>query len=242
MYNARKCPLCGCTETKLITHVETRGEVERILCPHCMLIYFDRATPEAPKYDLKYNKHFFRPGDIRKAGIMAAKIAEIAKANFKNPNIIEAGSGNGLTVMLLRTLKINAFGIDLDAKLSVYLMEKFSIPILTGKFEEFNPPTKYNLVYASHVIEHQEKPLLFFQKAHEILDKKGIFFIDTPDIEYSAEAGSSWKHFNTRNPYEHCCLFGKKTLLVAAQKTGFTLEGFSSYPEFGSMQAILRRN
>lgn len=207
-----------------------------------MLIYFDRAVPEKPTYDLKYNKHFFRPGDIRKAGIMAAKLAELTSKNWKKANVLEAGSGNGLTVFLLRAMKINAFGIDLDSHLSVYLMEKFNIPILTAKFQEFNPPTKYNLIYSSHVIEHQEKPLEFFQKAHDILDIKGIFFIDTPDIAYSQQEGPSWRHFNTRNPYEHCCLFAKKTLLAAAERTGFTLENFESYPEYQSMQAILRRD
>ena len=242
MFYSRKCPVCGNTEKKFISWVETREKVERILCPICMCIYFDRAPPEKPSYDLKYNKHFFRPGDIKKAGIMAAKLAELAKANFKNPNVLEVGSGNGLTVLLLRAMQINTFGIDLDAKLSVYLMEKFNIPILSAKFQEFNPPTKYNLIYSSHTIEHQEKPLDFFLKAHDILDQKGIFFIDTPDILYSAEKGPSWRHFNTRNPYEHCCLFAKKTILVAAERTGFTLEKFESYPEYQSMQAILRKN
>ncbi|GAI12094.1 unnamed protein product, partial [marine sediment metagenome] len=115
----RQCPVCHNAISESMEWVEDVEGVKRIYCKRCDTIYFDHKPPRQPVYDINYNKHFFRPGDIRKAGIMAAKLAELCQKKWKRPNILEAGAGNGLTVMLLRAMGLNAFGIDLDEKLSV---------------------------------------------------------------------------------------------------------------------------
>jgi len=235
----RECPACFTPAPFPPTWVETVEKVERIMCPECDTIYFDREPPEKPKYDMKYNLHFFRPGDIMKAGIMATKLAKLIEGKWKNTNILEAGSGNGLTVLLLRAMGYNAFGVDLDPALSVHLMEKFRTPIITANFEEFNPPGKYHLVYSSHVIEHCFRPRRFFQKAASILETGGIFYLDTPDTYFYERGPKRWHHFATRNPYEHCCLLGRKGLKALANAEGLEVAEIGRYSDFGSQQAVL---
>ncbi len=237
----RQCPACKNINPDFMAWVESVNDVQRILCKSCDTIYFDRDPTEWPKYDIKYNQIFFRPGDIRKAGIMAAKLAELIQGKWKSPNILEAGSGNGLTVFLLRAMGLNAFGIDLDEKLSVYLMEKFKIPVITTRFEEFNPPGKYHLIYSSHVIEHSQNPRQFMKAAYDLLEDNGIFYIDTPDTYYYNKENKRWHHFETRNPYEHCCLFGHVGLKVISQDVGFKNIVSERYQEFMSQQAILTK-
>jgi 2-polyprenyl-3-methyl-5-hydroxy-6-metoxy-1,4-benzoquinol methylase len=237
----KQCPVCRNIRPELMQWIESVGEVQRIMCKGCDTIYFDREPPTKPIYDMKYNLNFFRPGDIRKAGIMAAKLAELIQDKWKNPNILEAGSGNGLTVLLLRAMGLNAFGIDLDPALSVYLMEKFKVPIITAKFEEFNPPGKYHLIYSSHVIEHCEKPLEFMKKAADLLIEDGILYLDTPDTYYWNLQGKRWHHFETRDPYEHCCLLGQVGIRILANDTGLYLKKIERYGDFMSMQAILTK-
>lgn len=221
---------------KWIEQVEV---VHRIICKCCDTIYFDRETYNKPKYDIDYNKHFFRPGDIRKAGTMAAKLAELISGKWKRPNILEAGAGNGLTVGLLRAMGLNAFGIDLDEKLSVYLMEKFKIPIIPAKFETFNPPGKYHLIYSSHVIEHCKDPWEFFKAAYNLLEENGIFYLDTPDTYYYARQLKRWHHFETRNPFEHCCLLGETGIRLLAKDTGFEITHRERYGDFQSQQVVM---
>lgn len=237
----RECPVCHNTNPERIKWVEDVEGVKRIYCKGCDTIYFDREPTKKPVYDINYNKHFFRPGDIRKAGIMAAKLAELALKNSQRPNILEAGAGNGLTVMLLRAMGLNAFGIDLDEKLSVYLMEKFKIPIVPARFEEFNPPVTYQLIYSSHVIEHCKNPWEFFKKAFSLLDKGGIFYLDTPDTYYFDKRPGRWHHFETRNPFEHCCLLGEAGIKLMAGETGFKILHRERYGDFTSQQVIMRR-
>ena len=238
-YNKRQCPVCKNIRPEFIYWIESVNDVQRILCKSCDTIYFDRDPKEWPKYDIEYNKFFFRPGDISKAGIMAAKLAELIKGKWKHPNILEAGAGNGLTVFLLRAMGFNAFGIDLDPKLSVYLMEMYKIPIISARFEEFNPPGKYHLIYSSHVIEHSKNPKEFMQKAYDLLEDNGIFYLDTPDTYYFDKVEKRWHHFETRNPYEHCCLLGLVGLALLANEAGFTVVKRERYDEYMSQQVIL---
>ena len=235
----RQCPVCDNLTPEFMIGIDSVNDVNRILCKSCDTIYFDRNPPEQPKYDMAYNKFFFRPGDIRKAGIMAAKLAELAKDKFKHPNILEAGAGNGLTVFLLRAMGLNAFGLDLDPSLAVYLMKEYKIPIVSARFEEFNPPGKYNLIYSSHVIEHTKNPKEFMKKAFDLLEDGGIFFLDTPDTFYHDKEGKRWHHFETRNPYEHSCLLGHVGIRLLSQAIGFESYAIKRYDEFMSQQAIL---
>lgn len=239
--NQAQCPVCYNLRSELMNWIEQVESVYRILCKSCDTIYFDREPSEKPVYDINYNKHFFRPGDIKKAGIMAAKLSEICQERWKNPNVLEAGAGNGLTVLLLRSLGLNAFGIDLDPKLSVYLMEKFKIPVITARFEEFNPPGKYHLIYSSHVIEHCKDPWVFFKKAFDLLTEGGIFYLDTPDTFYWNWGPFRWHHFETRNPFEHCCLLGEVGIKMLAQNTGFKIMSRQSYKDFESQQVIMTK-
>ena len=237
----KQCPVCKNLRPELMIWVESVGDVQRVMCKGCDSIYFDRDPGISPRYDLKYNQHFFRPGDIRKAGVMAAKLAELCDGRFKHPNILEAGVGNGLTVFLLRSMGLNAFGIDLDQALSVYLMEKFKIPVATARFEEFNPPGKYHLIYSSHVIEHCARPYDFMKKAYDLLEKDGIFYLDTPDTYYINAERKRWHHFDTRDPFEHCCLLGHVGIRILASEAGFHLAKIERYGDFMSQQAILTR-
>jgi len=238
-YTPKQCPICDNIRPEFMRWVDDVGEVQRIFCKCCDTIYFDRDPPEWPKYDMSYNKFFFRPGDIRKAGIMAAKLAELIQGKWKHPNVLEAGSGNGLTVLLLRAMGISAFGVDLDPKLSVYLMELCKIPVISARFEEFNPPGKYHLIYSSHVIEHTKNPKEFMKKAYALLEDGGIFYLDTPDTYYFDKEEKRWHHFETRNPYEHNCLLGHTGINLLAQAAGLQLIKIERYGDFMSQQAIL---
>jgi 2-polyprenyl-3-methyl-5-hydroxy-6-metoxy-1,4-benzoquinol methylase len=170
---------------------------------------------------------------------MAAKLAELIQGKWKHPNILEAGSGNGLTVLLLRSMGFNAFGIDLDPKLSVYLMELCKIPVISARFEEFNPPGKYHLIYSSHVIEHCPNPFHFIKKAFDLLEDNGIFYLDTPDTYYYDKQLGRWHHFATRNPFEHNCLLGRVGLRLLSTEIGFKDIKIERYDDYMSQQAIM---
>jgi 2-polyprenyl-3-methyl-5-hydroxy-6-metoxy-1,4-benzoquinol methylase len=226
----KTCPICNHNEADYLT-------LERIQCRRCGLIYFNKDIPSTT-YDLEYNRFFNRPSDVRKAGIMAEKLANLAINNFPDPHILEVGPGNGLTTLLLQILGLDVEAVDLDCDFCKYLSAKLNITVHGGGFENFTLQG-YNLIYASHIIEHYEHPLIFLAKARSILPTGGILFIDTPNTDYATDL--SWKHFHTRGAYEHCSLFSLKTMEIAAAIYNFHIVVVEQFWKYGSMQCVLRK-
>ncbi len=235
----KPCPVCPNNDYRKIKFVEPVNNVNRLFCEVCGTIYFDREPPIAPVYDIDYNLHFFRIGDIKKAGIMANKIAEVAHVFYEKPDILEAGAGNGMTVFLLRAMGFNAIGLDLDPKLQEYLQSRFNIPIGTKRFEDMAHGERYDIIYSSHVIEHCQDPHKFFNKAYELLRPGGMFILDTPDTAYYDKGRGRWHHFETRNPYEHCCLLGRKGINVLADESNFEIAYLSSKALYMSILGVM---
>jgi len=245
MNNAEKikianCPVCGNKDADKHIFIETVETISRIGCTECNCIYFEETPKNLPKYDLEYNKHFFRPGDISKAGIMAAKIGDLAKKNFRDPCILEVGTGNGLTVFLLKTMGLRAEGLDIDPELAGWLEKRFNIKVHAYEYEVFFPLRYYNLIYSSHTIEHCKDPVAFFAKTREILAQDGLFYLDTPDTFFYGKSKDRWHHFETRAPFEHICLLSVESIYYLAQQTGFKVEWIKRMEEYQSLQAILK--
>ncbi len=235
----KTCPVCPNNDFRKIKFVEPVNNVNRLFCEVCETIYFDREPPIAPVYDIDYNLHFFRMGDIKKAGIMASKIAEVATVFYEKPRILEAGTGNGITVFLLRAMGFEATGMDIDPKLNYYLYDKFKIPVIISKFEDYKSIDSFDIVYSSHVIEHCQDPHKFFNKAYELLRPGGMFILDTPDTQYYDKGRGRWHHFETRNPYEHCCLLGRKGINILADESNFEVSYLRSKGLYMSILGVM---
>jgi len=226
------CPICGNAERTMMHTVEANAAVFRVQCEKCKTIYFDRTPPTVPKYDLAYNKHFFRPGDIRKAGIMAALLAEIAAKAYIMPRILEAGTGNGLTAFLLNEMGIYTEAVDMDDALAIWLKQKYKLHVHVSRFEDYKPDFDWTMIYSSHVIEHAEDPLKFLKKARSCLVEGGMLFMETPDVRFYSPLGERWHHFKTRNPYEHRFLFGQPGMYLILSQAGFRDIRIESVPDY----------
>lgn len=233
------CPVCKNTDDTTIKHVEPVNAVNRLLCNVCETIYFDKEPPIAPLYDIDYNMHFFRMGDIKKAGIMANKIAEVAHIFYEKPRILEAGTGNGLTVFLLRAMGFSAVGLDLDRKLCDYLKDRFNIPVMVSRFEDHKSFDSFDIIYSSHVIEHCLDPHRFFNQAYNLLRPGGMFILDTPDTTFYDKSRRRWHHFETRNPYEHCCLLSKKGINILASESNLEIAYLRSKALYQSCLGVM---
>lgn len=226
------CPICGNLEAEKIRFVENNTKVCRVQCDDCKTIYFDRQPPYEPKYGIAYNRHFFRPGDIRKAGIMAATIAEIANERYFGPRILEAGTGNGLTVFLLKHMDIHAEAVEIDADNAECLAGQFDIKIHVARFEDWKTDSNWEIIYSSHVIEHTRDPKGFLKKAYDLLTPGGLLYLETPDVQFNSKLVKRWHHFATRDPYEHVILFGTPGIYMLLGELGLTNIRIESIPEY----------
>lgn len=235
------CPICSNASEGTFKEIETVQGIRRLQCRICDLMFFEKLPEKMPEYDTKYNLHFFRPGDIRKAGIMAEKIAELANGLKKNARILEVGSGNGLTTHLLELMGYSAECVEIDQRFAENILAKLYINSYIGKYEEVTVPVKYDVIYAGHVIEHSADILAFTKKAYNDLNENGLFFFDTPDAKYQKEYGADWKHLRTRQDFEHMYILSFKSAFALARRIGFTVANVASLPMYESMQIIFKK-
>ena len=237
----KKCPVCFNNCDKCFTFIEKVDEEIRIQCNECGAIYFTQTPPVAMKYDSAYNSYFMRPGDISKAGIMAAEIGTFITKNMRNPSILEAGCGNALTLWLLKQQGHKVKGLEPDAAWCLKIVESLKIPMVIGTFEEADFKEKFDLIYSSHVIEHCENPHKWFDTAFALLNPGGYFWLDTPDSYYHNKQLGRWHHFQTRHQFEHLCILGVDSIMGLAERYHFHIIECRRQQAYQSMYAILQK-
>lgn len=233
------CPVCNNHHASIMIVIARHGNYEHLLCRVCGCIFISPPPSSLPNYDTTYNMHFFRPGDIRKAGIMAAKLGEILKTKYESPTFLEVGAGNGLTVLLLKLQSIRAWGLEIDEHWASWLHDHLHIQMLTGRFEDLETPMRFDFIYSSHVIEHCLDPHAFIARAAGLLKPGGRLYIDTPNAERAILKKDLWHHFDTRHPVEHVCVLSMPSTALLAKKSGLLVEGLTRQDEFDSFAAIL---
>jgi SAM-dependent methyltransferase len=93
-----------------------------------------------------------------------------------------------------------------------------SLPLEENHF----PPDYFDLILASHLIEHLTDPAAFVREARRICAPGGYFFVTTPNI-----AGFQARLFRGRwrsAIFDHLYLFSVKTLSRLLREQGFTPE------------------
>jgi SAM-dependent methyltransferase len=221
--------------------VELLDTVERVFCGECGCIYIAQDNYKKPVYDYDYNRQFHRAGDIRKAGIIAAQIREMITDKIKYPEILEVAPGNGLTAWLLDKIGCRVDCVDISAQNAGYIENELKINCENGKIEDMDILPQYDLIYAGHCIEHMPEPMLFMEASRKILKQGGLFFIETPALEFQGWHANDWKHFKTRDKFEHCTLFCERTFSLAAFKLNMKIKKISLLQAYESMQVILEK-
>lgn len=237
----KPCPVCSNSNDARLLYLADAKKVRRFRCLDCDCIYFGDEPPYNPTYDLAYNMEFFRPGDIQKAGIMAKVISEILEVHFKDPLILEIGTGNGLTVFNLMLLGYRVWGLDLDPNLVSYLNHKLRISVMAKDFLDYKSDVKWDFLYSSHVIEHFPDPWKFMDKAWEILKPGGLLLLECPNTDFYAHTEGQWHHFDTRDPYEHQTLLSTKAVETLIRKSDFDLLLLDSFQQYQSLRALMKK-
>lgn len=95
-------------------------------------------------------------------------------------NILEVGCGTAAISEGFFKNGIEYTGIELDENIYKFAISK-SRNVIFGDFLKTNFKNKFDVLFASQVVEHIEEPKFFFEKCNEILNKDGILHIDVPN-------------------------------------------------------------
>ena len=138
------------------------------------------------------------------------------------PSVLDIGCATGALLAFLRNRKWRVMGVEISPCAGFAREERGldvrNIPLEDNKF----PEGSFDVIHASHLIEHLNDPRSFLAETFRILKNTGSIFIATPNISgFQARLfGSRWRSAI----FDHLYLFSKRTLTRMLKDTGFKIE------------------
>ncbi|MDR0629338.1 MAG: class I SAM-dependent methyltransferase [Treponema sp.] len=161
-------------------------------------------------YELANEKTFLHLQELAlaDAGFAALEKDLLAKAH---PAILDVGCATGALLEILRERGWETTGVEICTPAQAYAQEVRNLDVRALPLEENHfPAHTFDVVLASHLIEHLNDPRAFIQEVHRILRPGGYFLVTTPNI-----GGFQARFFKNRwrsAIFDHLFLFSIKTL------------------------------
>ncbi|MBC7998749.1 MAG: class I SAM-dependent methyltransferase, partial [Leptolyngbya sp.] len=142
----------------------------------------------------------------------------------KKPSLLEIGCGVGfLANFAEKILKWNVIGID-PSPSATEGRKLFGDFILTADTDNLDAleSRKFDIVYASEVVEHVENPLAFINSLRERMSRDGVLILTTPDADSIDKSSPFISLLAALSPGFHVILFSEKSLEMLLRQAGFS--------------------
>jgi 2-polyprenyl-3-methyl-5-hydroxy-6-metoxy-1,4-benzoquinol methylase len=235
------CPICQSTifKNRLICDGFTYVE-----CMHCGLVqmnpqplvnevqqrYVNRFAADYLAYELANEQQFLHLQNLalKDAGFFSIE-QQVFKSrlqkgtHFEKPTILDVGCATGALLAQFKKRGWKCSGIELCVPAVEYATKERGLNIHRGTIE--NAPfseASFDVILASHLIEHLNNPRNFVHRAYCLLKPGGYLFITTPNIDgFQARLLQElWRSAI----FDHLYLFSKKTLSSLLEREGFVIE------------------
>jgi SAM-dependent methyltransferase len=141
----------------------------------------------------------------------------------RQPRVLDVGCATGALLEYLRERGWQVSGAEISPS-AEYARVQRGLEVWSLPLEEIHlPPDYFDLILASHLIEHLNSPASFVREAWRILRPGGRFLVTTPNIAgFQARLlGARWRSAI----FDHLYLFSARTLKPLLANAGFTIEG-----------------
>ncbi|MFP4267908.1 MAG: class I SAM-dependent methyltransferase [Spirochaetaceae bacterium] len=235
------CALCGYEPPVLLWD---NRDYSFSKCPRCGLIYqyplpkqeelLDRYDREYFTYELENERAFFDLMEKTLEDVHFYRDLEDAESPGKNGRPEEKGIFLDIgcaTGMLLEKMKKRGWkekGVEVCAPSAEYGIERRGVDIHTGTLESAEFPSEiFDVVHASHLIEHLCDPVTFLSELARVLRPGGRALITTPNAAglQARLLGKKWRSAIA----DHMHLFTRRTLKEMLENQGFEVEYWKSW-------------
>lgn len=217
-----RCEACGLVRLNPRPAV---SELPRIYPPDYYAYGLASEGGEAPRVTDRFKRRLYQ-------GRVKSQLKRLGKPG--RVRILDVGCADGRLLDWYRESpageRLETHGIELDDGAAAIASNR-GHRVVTGRFEVDTElePGSFDLIIASHVIEHVDDPEAFARRAAELLAPNGLFVIATPnwDSPEARRLGGSWggNHFP-----RHWTLYDEVTITALAESIGLRLERIDYQP------------
>lgn len=185
------CPLCEEDHTRPVARRRYRSlSVTTVLCQGCGLVYHNPVVEDEDRAALGlswrqlHTDQPINPRHLRRVQRRAAYQQDFLHALVQpGMQALEIGAGLGVLSDWLQQQGVAVSGIEPDPQQAAYARKRYGLAIITGRFEDVELPTPtFDLILASHVIEHFPAPLDFLSRVRTRAAPEARLFLETPNI------------------------------------------------------------
>lgn len=169
--------------------------------------------------------HYYSPNFLSRLITICIKNVPAIPSHAKGGKILDVGCGTGDTLILLKKLGWDAYGIDMD-KNAISTGKKRGLHNLKlGTYKDLAkyPDNYFDAIRLYHVIEHLDNPALCLRLIRKKLKRGGELILGTPNMESIVSKLFKFYWYNLDSP-RHFFLFSPVTLCRMVEKEGFIVK------------------
>ena len=230
------CVLCGGSVFRPALRCEGFAYVR---CRKCGLVQMNpqpKAASVQERYGNTYGGDYLAYETANEAAFLALQLKTLKDAGIDRieetfflsgrsgrKRFLDAGCATGALLEKMRERGWEVSGIEISAQMAGYGRKNRGLPISTLPLEANGfAANSFDVIHASHLIEHLNNPEIFVREAYRILSDDGLFLVTTPNIAgmQAKLLGGRWRSAI----YDHLYLFSVKTLGRLLRREGFVVE------------------
>jgi 2-polyprenyl-3-methyl-5-hydroxy-6-metoxy-1,4-benzoquinol methylase len=224
VFNVVKCKQCG------LVYLNPRpdvSELSTIYPPNYYAYSIEESYDESQRENLYYKMRYAM---IRRG---LEGVLSFLPREQRPVKVLDIGCADGHVLnwfRRVRTHEVETYGVDMNEQAVEKARQKGHQAYL-GRFEDVDlPDNTFDLVWASHVIEHVPDPKAFTEKAYQILRPGGLFWFWTPNIESIDAKWFRDKHWGAYHFPRHWVFYSPQSVKHLAAATGFELAHIEYQP------------
>ena len=232
------CALCGGGRFRPSLSCEGFSYVKCVSCGLVQMNPQPLAEPVTRRYREAYGADYCSYELANEAAFLRLQQLALADAGFdemerdltsaasveqRQLRVLDVGCATGALLAYLRERGWQVSGAEISPS-AEYARAQRGLEVWSLPLEEIHlPPDYFDLILASHLIEHLNNPASFVREAWRILRPGGRFLLTTPNIAgFQARLlGARWRSAI----FDHLYLFSARTLKPLLVNAGFTIEG-----------------
>ncbi len=234
--NKPSCPVCSSINTTFFCKKEQHVYFS---CRNCITLFLYPFPSSEDIHSLYEGDYGYRVDEKTEKRLRNNAKRILKTLHYVHPQgktLLDIGSGFGFFLEEALRAGFQAMGLEPAKNLFAYSQKKLASAVVNQTYNKYfaeNPQKTFDYISLIHVIEHLPHPLETIRKLSKHLNKNGILYIETPNLDswlFRAEQ----KNYTFLTPPDHLFLFSKTafTNMLAAIPSVSVLQISShSYPE-----------